>query len=273
MDKTLIRRRFARSVRSYAEYARAQQMIAGRMCAMLRPLLSDRPADVLEIGCGTGTFTRLFMQHFHPARMTLIDICPEVREALTDILATDYNGPAPNNSAPSRPQECVTRFVCGDAEHCDLPGGQSLIASCSVMQWFEDPERFIRRCHDLLAPGGILALSTFGPDNLHEIRSITSSGLDYPPLERLRQMLSSAGLVTVTAEEESIVLDFPSTIEVLRHLKHTGVNGITRTSWTPARLARFSDEYMLRFGTPDGNVTLTYHPVYLIARHPIREHR
>ena len=258
MDKTLIRRRFASSVRSYAEYAQAQRLIAERMCAMLRSLLPDRPADVL---------------HFHPARMTLNDICPEVREALTDILATDYNGPAPNNSAPSRPQECVTRFVCGDAEHCDLPGGQSLIASCSVMQWFEDPERFIRRCHDLLAPGGILALSTFGPDNLHEIRSITSSGLDYPPLERLRQMLSSAGLVTVAAEEESIVLDFPSAIDVLRHLKHTGVNGITRTSWTPARLARFSDEYMLRFGTPDGNVTLTYHPVYLIARHPIREHR
>ena len=257
MDKTLIRRRFARSVRSYAEYARAQQMIAGRMCAMLRPLLSDRPADVLEIGCGTGTFTRLFMQHFHPARMTLIDICPEVREALTDIPFSDS----------------TVRFVCGDAEHCDLPGGQSIIASCSVMQWFEDPERFIRRCHDLLAPGGILALSTFGPDNLHEIRSITGNGLDYPPLERLRQMLSSAGLVTVTAKEESIVLDFPSAIEVLRHLKHTGVNGITRTSWTPARLARFSDEYMLRFGTPDGNVTLTYHPVYLIARHPIREHR
>lgn len=273
MDKTLIRRRFARSVRSYAEYAQAQQMIAGRMCAMLRPLLSDRPADVLEIGCGTGTFTRLFMQHFHPARMILNDICPEVRETLTDIMATDDSGPVPDSSVSSRPRECVIRFVCGDAEHCDLPGEQSLIASCSVMQWFEDPERFIRRCHDLLAPGGILALSTFGPDNLHEIRSITSSGLDYPPLERLRQMLSSAGLETVTAEEESIVLDFPSAIEVMRHLKHTGVNGITRTSWTPARLARFSDEYLLRFGTPDGNVTLTYHPVYLIARHPIQGHR
>ena len=81
-------------------------------------------------------------------------------------------------------------------------------------------------------------------------------------------MLSSAGLETASAEEESIVLDFPSAIEVLRHLRHTGVNGITRTSWTPARLARFSDEYLLRFGTSDGNVTLTYHPVYLIARRP-----
>ena len=195
MDKTLIRRRFARSVRSYAEYAQAQRLIAERMCTMLRSLLPDRPADVLEIGCGT-----------------------------------------------------------------------SLIVSCSVMQWFEDPERFIRRCHDLLTPGGILALSTFGPDNLREVKDITGSGLDYPPLERLRQMLSSAGLETVAAEEESIVLDFPSAIDVLRHLKHTGVNGIIRTSWTPARLASFSDEYLLRFGTPDGNVTLTYHPVYLIAR-------
>ena len=109
MDKTLIRRRFARSVRSYAEYARAQQMIAGRMRAMLRPLLPDRPADVLEIGCGTGTFTRLFIQHFHPVRMTLNDICPEVREALTDILFSDS----------------TVRFVCGDAEHCDLPGASS----------------------------------------------------------------------------------------------------------------------------------------------------
>ena len=250
MDKTLIRRRFARSVRSYAEYAQAQRLIAERMCLMLRPLVRECPASVLEIGCGTGIFTRLFIQHVHPARMTLNDICPEVSEALTDIPFSDS----------------TVRFVCGDAEYCELPGGQSLIASCSVMQWFEDPERFIRRCHDLLAQGGILALSTFGPDNLHEIRSITGSGLDYPPLERLRQMLSSAGLETVTAEEESIVLDFPSAIDVLRHLKHTGVNGITHTSWTPARLARFSDEYLLRFGTPDGNVTLTYHPVYLIAR-------
>lgn len=252
MDKTLIRRRFARSVRSYAEYAQAQRLIAERMCLMLRPLVRKCPTSVLEIGCGTGTFTRLFMQHFHPVRMTLNDICPEVREALTDILFSDS----------------TVRFVCGDAEHCDLSGGQSLIVSCSVMQWFEDPERFIRRCHDLLTPGGILALSTFGPDNLREVKDITGSGLDYPPLERLRQMLSSAGLETVAAEEESIVLDFPSAIDVLRHLKHTGVNGITHTSWTPARLARFSDEYLLRFGTSDGNVTLTYHPVYLIARRP-----
>ena len=188
MDKTLIRRRFARSVRSYAEYAQAQRLIAERMCAMLRSLLPDRPADVLEIGCGTGTFTRLFIQHFHPVRMTLNDICPEVREALTDIPFSDS----------------TVRFVCGDAEHCDLPGGQSLIVSCSVMQWFEDHERFIRRCHDLLAPGGILALSTFGPDNLREVKDITGSGLEYPSVHQLGRMLSDAGLETLLLHDERI---------------------------------------------------------------------
>ena len=250
MDKTLIRRRFARSVRSYAEYAQAQRLIAERMCAMLRSLLPDRPADVLEIGCGTGTFTRLFIQHFHPVRMTLNDICPEVREALTDIPFSDS----------------TVRFVCGDAEHCELPGGQSLIVSCSVMQWFEDPERFIRRCHDLLAPGGILALSTFGPDNLREVKDITGSGLEYPSVHQLGRMLSDAGLETLLLHDERIVLNFPSATDILRHLKHTGVTGIVRTQWTPGRLADFSTEYSSRYGAGDGSVPLTYHPVYMIAK-------
>lgn len=250
MDKTLIRRRFARSVRSYAEYAQAQRLIAERMCAMLRSLLPDRPADVLEIGCGTGTFTRLFIQHFHPVRMTLNDICPEVREALTDIPFSDS----------------TVRFVCGDAEHCDLPGGQSLIVSCSVMQWFEDHERFIRRCHDLLAPGGILALSTFGPDNLREVKDITGSGLEYPSVHQLGRMLSDAGLETLLLHDERIVLNFLSATDILRHLKHTGVTGIVRTHWTRGRLADFSAEYSSRYGAGDGNVPLTYHPVYMIAK-------
>lgn len=249
MDKTLIRRRFARSVRSYAEYARAQQMIAGRMCLMLRPLVRECPASVLEIGCGTGTFTRLFMQHFHPARMTLNDICPEVREALDDVL-----------SLPG------LEFLAGDAEQCRLPEGQELIISCSVLQWLEHPEDFIRHCRSLLVSGGTLAVSTFGPDNLREVKDITGSGLEYPSVHQLERMLSDAGLETLLLHDERIVLNFPSATDILRHLKHTGVTGIVRTQWTPGRLVDFSTEYSSRYGAGDGSVPLTYHPVYMIAK-------
>ena len=115
------------------------------------------------------------------------------------------------------------------------------------------------------------------PGSIHrplpDSASVTGTGLSYLPLEWLHGLLTDAGLRAVLAEEEHLTLSFSSPSDVLRHLKHTGVTGITRTAWTPGRLARFSDEYLHRFGTPEGNVTLTYHPVYLIARCPIREHR
>ena len=271
MDKHLIHQRFAKSIRSYAEYAQAQSVIASKLCSLLSSVLTEEPRKVLEVGCGTGTFTRHFLQKFHPEELVLNDICPEVAETLSDLLT-----PAATDTASGcryLSHTPLVRFVPGDAELCPLPGDRDLIVSCSVMQWFEDSGAFIVRCRTLLRDGGCLALTTFGPDNLQEIASVTGTGLSYLPLEWLHGLLTDAGLRAVLAEEEHITLSFPSPSDVLRHLKHTGVTGITRTAWTPGRLARFSDEYLHRFGTPDGNVTLTYHPIYLIARCPIREHR
>ena len=254
MDKNLIRTRFSRSIRSYDEYAIAQRLITARLCEMLAGLPDfQKGAEIgqtLEIGCGTGTFTRMFLEKFRPSCLTLVDICPEVRETLQDILASD-----------------TVRFIAGDAEHCPLPAGQSLIASCSVMQWFEDTAGFLTRCRTLISDDGILALTTFGPDNLLEIASVTGVSLSYLPLEWLRGALMEAGFEIMVAKEEHIVLNFPSPTEVLRHLKSTGVTGITRTAWTKSRLAGFSTLYLSRFGTLSAStVPLTYHPIYLIAR-------
>ena len=122
----------------------------------------------------------------------------------------------------------------------------------------------IARCRTLVRGGGCIALTTFGPDNLQEVTAVTGTGLSYLPLGWLQGLLDEAGLRTVLAEDEHLTLHFPSPTEVLRHLKHTGVTGVTRTSWTRGRLAEFSAEYSSRYG--DGSVPLTYHPVYLIAR-------
>ena len=208
MDKQLIRTRFAKSIRSYAEYAQAQTVIASRLCSLLSAVLLEEPRKVLEVGCGTGTFTRRFLEQFRPEEMVLNDICPEVEEALVDLLS---------------PQ---VYFTPGDAETCTLPGDRDLIVSCSVLQWFEDPGAFIVRCRELVRGGGCIALTTFGPDNLQEVTAVTGTGLSYLPLEWLHGLLDEAGLRTVLAEDEHLTLHFPSPTEVLRHLKHTGVTGV-----------------------------------------------
>ena len=195
-----------------------------------------------------------------------------VEETLSDLLTAAADTTSDCRSLSHTP---LVRFASQETQSCaSLPGDRGpdsiLLGSCSGSK---TREAFIARCRTLLRDGGCLALTTFGPDNLQEIASVTGTGLSYLPLEWLHGLLTDAGLRAVLAEEEHLTLSFPSPSDVLRHLKHTGVTGITRTAWTPGRLARFSDEYLHRFGTPEGNVTLTYHPIYLIARCPIREHR
>ena len=60
-------------------------------------------------------------------------------------------------------------------------------------------------------------------------------------------------------------LHFPTPADVLRHLKRTGVNGLSRRKWTRKDLSDFCRTYSELFGTA-GGCTLTYHPVFVLAR-------
>lgn len=246
MDKHLIRSRFSRSLSSYNDSALAQHKIAEKMCDMIAGQYREMETagKVLEIGCGTGILTRLFMGRFNPSELTLVDICPDVSALFRDI-------------------DC--RFIAGDAEHCELPPAQDMVISCSAIQWFEDQRAFISRCYGLLNKKGILAVSTFGQDNLLQIRSVTGTGLEYTDTDRLRKTVTEAGFRVINLEEDHIDLHFKSPEEILRHLKQTGVTGISRSPWTKGSLKEFASVYRERYLLPDGTVPLTYHPIYLIA--------
>lgn len=248
MDKELIRRRFSRGRSTYTAQADAQARIAGKMAGLISryvPRASQR--RVVEVGCGTGVFTRLLLNQAHPESLWLNDICPEMKDSLSDILGG-----------------CVS-FHPGDAEQAAFPGGQGLIASCSAVQWFVSPERFFRRCAGLLANDGYFSFSTFGKQNLHEIATLTGHSLSYLSLEELKEVLQPHYQL-VHASEELIHLSFSSPLDVLKHLQATGVTGISRGVWTKGRLSDFCRRYETSYSEPDHRVGLTYHPIYIIAK-------
>lgn len=247
INKQLVASRFSRVVESYNREAVAQKRIACRMNDMLVHFLPNKPKRVLEIGSGTGFLTRQLTQAWQPEHLVLNDICAEMRTCYTDLLDSHR-----------------TVFMAGDAERLSFPGNQDLIVSCSVLQWFVSPDEFVGRCKALLAEKGYLAFTTFGCDNLKEVTSVTGNGLRYRSLEEWKRVLQLHYEV-ISVSEEHIRLTFDTPLQVLYHLKHTGVTAVSRQTWTRRDLQEFCDKYAQLFG--DGNaVALTYHPIYMIAK-------
>lgn len=248
---------------------------------------------IAEFGCGTGCYSRLLLRTLQPETLLLNDLCPEMEECIHDLLTgggrlprapqagnasgvlydadVEFYGaetPSENAKAPlygSSPATTAVSFLPCDAETLDFPQGTDLITSCSTLQWFADTERFFARCHHFLSDGGILAFSTFGKKNMREIHTLTGHGLEYLSLDNLKVLLSPRFEI-LYAEEEIVSLPFGTPLEVLRHLKQTGVTGTEKRVWTRGRLQSFCDEYIRMCGNDDRSVSLTYHPIYVIAR-------
>lgn len=248
IDKSLIIRRFSRAIGSYDSSATIQRKIAEGLVFELQKIYAgggtEAPQRVLEVGCGTGLLSQLLFREFRSKSLLLNDLCPEMRAPLSELL--EHTG---------------VKFRACDAEEMELPAGLDLIASSSVIQWFSRPYDFLERCHRALRPGGLLAIATFGPENLHEVATITKRTLEYRGLEKIPR-----GFSTIFEKKESITLEFQSPLEVLHHIRKTGVNALVSTSWTRQTFRNFTDSYIEKFGTPHKTVTLTYQPQTIILR-------
>ena len=117
----------------------------------------------------------------------------------------------------------------------------------------------------MLKTEGYLAFSTFGPQNVREIASLTSETLPYRSLEELRRTLSGVYQI-VYSREEILHLTFSSPLDVLKHLQATGVTGIRNRKWTKGQLEDFCQRYHRQYAAADGTVSLTYHPIYMICK-------
>ncbi len=246
MDKKLIAERFNKAATTYTQEASVQHQIANHMLLLLKEHLHQAPKRIVEFGCGTGNYSRMIINQFYPKELLLNDLCENMMGCCADLLSEEVS------------------FITDDAEYLQFPPERDLITSCSTLQWFDNPEVFFHRCSGYLQPEGYLAFTTFGLKNMQEIRATTGQGLSYLSISELCQSLL-ANYEIIHASEEVIEQYFDEPKQVLRHLKATGVTGISNPHWTPRTLIRFCEQYGKLYTTPQG-VRLTYHPIYIIAK-------
>ena len=249
VDKSRIQQAFQKALNSYDEHALIQQKMNIKLMTHLQDYLPNGSLDsVLELGCGSGMLSTLLQKQISANYWLFNDLC-DVRTKLAKKLPQAFD------------------FYCGDAEHFPLSQQFNLIASASAVQWFHQPDAFIPHCKTGLKTNGLLAVATFGEDNLKEVRHITNIGLNYPTLSQWQNWLEQ-DFELLWCDDVNVILEFDTPLDVLKHLKYTGVTATNQKNWTRKNLNKFIDDYLQAFSLPSGKVGLTYHPLFFIARYP-----
>lgn len=245
VDKALVAQRFAKAGKSYIEHAVVQKQISAQLFEYLKAYCPNTFDSVLEIGCGSGNLTHLFQTHFQFDQLFLNDLYEDVDQHFSTI----------ENIA----------WLIGDVEQLHLPQSLDAVISSSALQWMTDLPTLLHRIHDAIKPNAYFGFSTFGADNLTEIKQLTGQGLNYISLEFLKRQLEQQDFEVLFIEQEVKQIYFDHPKSVLQHLKATGVTATAKSHrWTKQSLQQFYLDYQQFYG--EQGFSLTYHPIYVIAR-------
>ncbi len=245
INKALVAQRFAKAGQSYVEHAVVQKQISAQLFEYLKTYCPQSLDSVLEIGCGSGNLTHLVESYFQVEQLFLNDLYADVDQHFSTI----------ENIA----------WLIGDIEQLHLPQSLDAVISSSALQWMTNLPTLLHRIHDALKTKGYLGFSTFGENNLIEIKKLTGQGLNYCSSEVLKQKLEENGFEIVFIQEQQKNLYFDDPKLVLHHLKATGVTATAKSHrWTKQSLQQFYSDYQ-QFHDEQG-FRLTYHPIYVIAR-------
>jgi len=256
-----IRRNFARRARSYDRHAEIQRRMAQRLVAAVGESLA-RAGRILEIGCGTGYLTGVLRQANGQARLVALDLDAGLVDAARRRL-----GP-----------EAGVAWLVADAE--TPPRGEyDLIIANATFQWFTRPGETLAALYRNLAPGGVLAFSTLGPQTFQELaealnraaRSLNLSSI--PPIpaqgfgdrETWSDRLCQAGFSQPRLVREMATATFPSVKEFLKTLQATGATNPRPGAFSPRLLRALMAAYQTEYGR-NGAVPVTYEMIWAVAQ-------
>ena len=259
MSNSTVSHHFSRASSTYEEHANLQRGVARRLAASLEPWTLTLPhGPVLELGAGTGFYTR-----------HLAELLPEKKLVITDISSEMLE----QNRLQFK--EAVQSFDNVDFRQLDAeayqPGDEkfSLITGNFVAQWFRDPPLTLDRIAQALLPGGLMLLSFPGHESFPEWRKIcVDLGLPYtgnslPNTEEMVYKLSFDGK-QVDYYEDSQTVRFTRALDFFRHLRQIGSSPLHEKRLNPRQFRLLIDHWDRSTGS--GPIEVTWHLVFLALK-------
>lgn len=271
-DTRQVRRAFSRSAPAYAPASSLQREIEARLLESLDflddpALARPPPAVVLDVGCGPAHAAVAMRKRWPRARLVALDqALPMLRQAAP-----------PASRWPFRARHPLER-VCADARALPLADGSvDMLFSNLCLQWIDDLPAVFAGFRRVLRPGGLLLVSTFGPETLIELRDAFAQADSTPhvspfaSIARFGDALVHAGFRDPVLDRDLFVhahRDLPALMRELRALGATNALLARRHTLTgKSRFARAAAAYE-PMRSADGALPATWEAIYAHAWAP-----
>lgn len=258
IDKNRVVRHFSNAAKSYDMYATVQKAMAFELEKLM--ISHGEFKNILEIGCGTGFFTKIVAKNYPNAKIVVTDISPDMLASAKENLNSYHN----------------ISYQVMDGENIDFQQKFDLIISNAVFQWFTNYENAFQCFHNHLTPNGYLLYTTFGEKTFPELHTAFQYAFKINHIEQTAPhgpQFKDINFFNSTASQanfhgyyrEAIHRDFYSSPkEFLHALKKVGANNAI-----PAKDMRLNRNVILQMlkyyqntYTEAQQVYATYHIIY-----------
>jgi malonyl-CoA O-methyltransferase len=253
LDKKWVAQSFSKAAITYDSAAQLQREIGEKLLAQL-PVM--QPQTVLDLGCGTGTFSTALQQHYRAAQVISLDIAEGMLV---------------------KAKQPASKFcgVCADAEY--LPFAEDsfdLVYSNLAIQWCQDYPLLFSEIHRVMKPDGVAVISTFVDGTLCELQrawqqvdnQIHVNRFAYA--ENIKETASQAGFYSIDLQHQTLVKYYASVKQLARELKAIGAHnqnaGRAGSLTGKRRLQQMMQAYELF--RRRGQLPAHYEVVYLVLR-------
>lgn len=214
IDKRQVAASFGKAASTYDQAAAFQREVGHNLLESLPA--HWQPAALVDLGCGTGHFTRALEQRYQR---------PVIGLDLAEGMLRFAQAQAPGSAG----------WIAADAEALPLrAGSQDLVFSSLALQWCPDLLRALREALAALRPGGCLAFTTLVEGSLTELRQAWQQ-VDgfvhvnrFAPLGELHAQLNAAGFERWDCRIRPYVLHYPQLAALTRELKALGAHNLNQ---------------------------------------------
>ncbi len=210
-DKRQVAASFSKAATSYDSVADLQRAVGAELMSRLPEMTVSR---WLDLGSGTGYFSRVLAQKFAHSEGVALDI-------------------AEGMLRHARPLGGAQHYVAGDAENLPLRDGSvGLMFSSLAVQWCSDFAAVLAEARRVLQPGGVFGFASLCVGTLYELRDSWQAVDGMVHVNRFREfedyqrLCAGSDLQVRSLDVLPHVLHYPDVRSLTHELKALGAHNI-----------------------------------------------